>query len=49
MNELESEVMVGQLKRRGLKRVLDEELADLLVFNTCSIRDNCVQNLTKGV
>jgi len=39
MNELESEVMVGQLKRRGLKRVLDEELADLLVFNTCSIRD----------
>ncbi len=39
MNELESEVMVGQLKRRGLQRVLDEEAADLLIFNTCSIRD----------
>jgi tRNA-2-methylthio-N6-dimethylallyladenosine synthase len=39
MNELESEVMVGQLKRRGLKRVLDEAAADLLLYNTCSIRD----------
>ncbi len=39
MNELESEVMVGQLKRRGLKRVLDESAADLLLYNTCSIRD----------
>ncbi len=39
MNELDTEIMVGQLEKRGLKRTQDEELADLLIFNTCSIRD----------
>lgn len=39
MNELDSEIMVGQLLKRGLKRVYDEDEADLLIFNTCSIRD----------
>lgn len=39
MNELDSEIMHGQLKRRGLSRSLTEEQADLLIFNTCSIRD----------
>lgn len=39
MNELDSEIMVGLLENRGLKRSLDENDADLLVFNTCSIRD----------
>lgn len=39
MNELDSEVMVGQLLNRGLTRVEDENQADLLLFNTCSIRD----------
>ena len=39
MNELDSEIMVGQLEKRGLKRVHDETKADLLLFNTCSIRD----------
>lgn len=39
MNELDSEIMVGMLKKRGLTRVHDEESADLLLFNTCSIRD----------
>lgn len=39
MNELDTEIMVGQLVQRGLKRVHEEELADLLIFNTCSIRD----------
>lgn len=39
MNELDSEVMVGQLEQRGLQRSLDENDADLLIFNTCSIRD----------
>jgi len=38
MNELDSEIMVGLLEKRGLKRVIDED-ADLLIFNTCSIRD----------
>lgn len=39
MNELDSEIMVGQLKARGLTQVVDEAAADLLIFNTCSIRD----------
>lgn len=39
MNELDSEIMVGQLEGRGLIRVDDENAADLLIFNTCSIRD----------
>lgn len=39
MNELDSEIMVGQLEARGLKRIEDENAADLLIYNTCSIRD----------
>lgn len=39
MNELDSEIMVGQLENRGLIRSLDEYDADLLIFNTCSVRD----------
>ena len=39
MNELDSEIMVGLLEKRGLTRVYREEEGDLLIFNTCSIRD----------
>lgn len=39
MNELDTEIMVGLLEKRGLTRIEDEEEADLLMFNTCSIRD----------
>lgn len=39
MNELDSEIMIGQLENRGLVRCHDEHDADLLLFNTCSIRD----------
>ncbi len=39
MNELDSEVIAGQLAKRGLRPAPDEESADLLIFNTCSIRD----------
>ena len=39
MNELDTEIMVGQLEKKGLVRVEAEEDADLLLFNTCSIRD----------
>jgi tRNA-2-methylthio-N6-dimethylallyladenosine synthase len=37
--ELDTDIMVGQLENRGLKRTDDETSADLLIFNTCSIRD----------
>lgn len=39
MNELDSEIMTGLLEKRGLQRSLDESDADLLIYNTCSIRD----------
>lgn len=39
MNELDTEIMVGQLEKRGLIRTGEENEADLLIFNTCSIRD----------
>lgn len=39
MNELDSEVIVGLLERRGLARTEDENGADLLLYNTCSIRE----------
>lgn len=39
MNELDSEAMAGLLTKRGLIQVPDEEAADLLIFNTCAIRD----------
>jgi tRNA-2-methylthio-N6-dimethylallyladenosine synthase len=39
MNELDSELMVGALERRGLQRIEDEMEADLLIYNTCAIRD----------
>ncbi len=39
MNELDSEIMIGQLLNRGLIRCEEETDADLLIFNTCSVRD----------
>jgi tRNA-2-methylthio-N6-dimethylallyladenosine synthase len=39
MNELDTEIMAGILTAKGLKQTDDETLADLLIFNTCSIRD----------
>ena len=39
MNELDTEIMAGQLEKRGLVPAPDEESSDLLIFNTCSIRD----------
>ncbi len=39
MNENDTEVMVGMLEKRGLTRIESEEQADLLLYNTCSIRD----------
>lgn len=39
MNENDTEIMAGMLERRGLERTADEGDADLLIFNTCSIRD----------
>jgi tRNA-2-methylthio-N6-dimethylallyladenosine synthase len=39
MNELDTEIMAGQLIKKGLTPTNSEETADLVIFNTCSIRD----------
>lgn len=39
MNELDSEIIAGTLEERGLSQTDDENSADLLIYNTCSIRD----------
>ncbi len=39
MNELDTEIMAGILSERGLVQIDNENEADLLIFNTCSIRD----------
>lgn len=39
MNELDSENLAGLLTKRGLLQKNDEKDADLIIFNTCSIRD----------
>lgn len=39
MNELDTEIMAGQLEKRGFAPAIDEGSADILIFNTCSIRD----------
>ncbi len=39
MNELDGDVMAGMLEKRGLQRTDSENDADLLLYNTCSVRD----------
>jgi tRNA-2-methylthio-N6-dimethylallyladenosine synthase len=39
MNEHDSEIMAGLLESRGLSRVEDEVGADVVLFNTCTVRD----------
>ncbi|MBQ4336952.1 MAG: tRNA (N6-isopentenyl adenosine(37)-C2)-methylthiotransferase MiaB, partial [Lentisphaeria bacterium] len=39
MNERDSEALAGMLCARGHKIVPDEDSADVMIFNTCSVRD----------
>jgi len=45
MNELDSERLSGNLKLRGYKRTEDENQADLILLNTCSVRDKAEQKV----
>jgi tRNA-2-methylthio-N6-dimethylallyladenosine synthase len=40
MNKSDSELMLGLLRPEGFEKTEDPELADLLIINTCQIRDN---------
>ena len=39
MNERDSEAIAAELMLKGFKIVDDEKNADILIFNTCSVRD----------
>ena len=45
MNKADSERMAGLLEARGYAPGLDEHSADLVVYNTCSIRDSAEQKV----
>jgi tRNA-2-methylthio-N6-dimethylallyladenosine synthase len=45
MNAHDSEKVIGTLERQGYTQVEEEESADLLVYNTCSIRDKAEQKV----
>jgi tRNA-2-methylthio-N6-dimethylallyladenosine synthase len=40
MNVLDSELVVGSLRRRGYELTLDPRDADVILFNTCSVRQH---------
>jgi tRNA-2-methylthio-N6-dimethylallyladenosine synthase len=45
MNELDSQRLSGHLKLRGYKRVDHDAQADLILLNTCSVRDKAEQKV----
>ena len=40
MNEHDSEIMAGMLIEKGYEPVEDRDTANIVIFNTCSIREN---------
>lgn len=45
MNELDTQRLSGSLKLRGYRRVDSEQQADVILLNTCSIRDKSEQKV----
>ena len=45
MNAHDSEKVVGTLEQQGYAQVTDEAAADLILYNTCSIRDKAEQKV----
>lgn len=43
MNDLDSEMMLGQLRRNGYRPASGPEEADLVLVNTCSVREKAYQ------
>src|SRR6266480_6891692 len=45
MNVLDSELVLGQLRARGYERVEDRDEADVILYNTCSVREHAEQKV----
>ena len=40
MNVLDSELVLGQLRAQGYEKVDEREQADVIIYNTCSVREH---------
>lgn len=45
MNELDSELVVGQLRALGYRLSSDPDAADVVLYNTCSVREHAEQKV----
>lgn len=45
LNENDSEKIAGMLEEMGYSQINDYKLADLVVFNTCCVRENAEERL----
>lgn len=45
MNVLDSELVMGQLRARGFESTDDRDNADVVIFNTCSVREHAEQKV----
>jgi tRNA-2-methylthio-N6-dimethylallyladenosine synthase len=45
MNVLDSELVLGQLRAQGYESTEDREAADVILFNTCSVREHAEQKV----
>src|SRR5262247_1883874 len=45
MNELDSELVAGQLRALGYRFTPDAAAADVLLYNTCSVREHAEQKV----
>jgi tRNA-2-methylthio-N6-dimethylallyladenosine synthase len=45
MNVLDSELVVGSLRRQGFELTTDPKAADVILFNTCSVREHAEEKI----
>src|SRR3982750_3580829 len=45
MNVLDSELVLGQLRAQGYESVDDRDQADVIIYNTCSVREHAEQKV----
>src|SRR5581483_10295282 len=45
MNVLDSELVLGQLRAQGYEPVDDRDRADVIIYNTCSVREHAEQKV----
>ena len=45
MNVLDSELVLGQLRAHGYSIVEDRDAADVILYNTCSVREHAEQKV----